>query len=394
MRGLYRYLSPFSPDQSGAVSVLYELGGMIVVCDAGGCAGNICGFDEPRWSRTRSAVFSAGLRDMDAILGRDDRLLGKLGDAIEVCDPAFVALVGTPVPSVIATDYQALCHVVERRFGIAAIWIDTTGMDLYERGEAKAYRAILALVERGRRDAEGGAPTPAAALHESLAERDGGTCDVGVWGATPLDLPAADSAAALSARLSSRGLASVTYGMGAGLPAFLHALEAPRLLATSPAGYLVARQIARRSGAELEVGLALGDGDPATAALDGSIGALASSLGHASRVLVVHQQVLANEVRSRLAARSGARVDVASFFRMDEDLMREGDLYLKGENEFVELVRSRGYELVVADGLFGRALRGTGVLLAPLPHFAVSGEVLAPASELGFLAGLAEAERL
>ncbi|MFZ2755631.1 MAG: hypothetical protein WAY93_02060, partial [Atopobiaceae bacterium] len=99
-------------------------------------------------------------------------------------------------------------------------------------------------------------------------------------------------------------------------------------------------------------------------------------------------------VRARLAARSGARVDVASFFRMDEGLMREGDLYLKGENEFVELVRSRGYELVVADGLFGRALRGTGVLLAPLPHFAVSGEVLAPASELGFLAGLAEAERL
>ncbi len=28
MKGLYRYLSPFSPDQSGAVAVLYELGGI------------------------------------------------------------------------------------------------------------------------------------------------------------------------------------------------------------------------------------------------------------------------------------------------------------------------------------------------------------------------------
>ena len=46
MKGLYRYLSPFSPDQSGAVAVLYELGGIIVILDAGGCAGNICGFDE------------------------------------------------------------------------------------------------------------------------------------------------------------------------------------------------------------------------------------------------------------------------------------------------------------------------------------------------------------
>ena len=71
MRGLRKYLTPFAPDQSGAVSVLYEFGGIIVICDAGGCTGNICGFDEPRWFESKSALFSAGLRDMDAILGRD-----------------------------------------------------------------------------------------------------------------------------------------------------------------------------------------------------------------------------------------------------------------------------------------------------------------------------------
>ena len=48
MRGLRKYLTPFAPDQSGAVSVLYEFGGIIAICDAGGCTGNICGFDEPR----------------------------------------------------------------------------------------------------------------------------------------------------------------------------------------------------------------------------------------------------------------------------------------------------------------------------------------------------------
>ncbi|HCI83425.1 MAG TPA: nitrogenase molybdenum-iron protein, partial [Lachnospiraceae bacterium] len=54
MRGLRKVLTPFAPDQSGAESVLYELGGMIVILDAGGCAGNICGFDEPRWSSRKS----------------------------------------------------------------------------------------------------------------------------------------------------------------------------------------------------------------------------------------------------------------------------------------------------------------------------------------------------
>ena len=78
MKNLLKLLSPFAPDQSGASAVLYELGGLMVICDAGGCAGNVCGFDEPRWFTKKSAVFSAGLRDMDAILGRDDRLIEKL----------------------------------------------------------------------------------------------------------------------------------------------------------------------------------------------------------------------------------------------------------------------------------------------------------------------------
>ena len=108
MKGLRKYLTPFAPDQSGAVSVLYELGGMLVICDAGGCTGNVCGFDEPRWFETRSAVFSAGLRDMDAILGRDDRLVAKLADAAEKLDVTFAAVIGTPVPAVIGTDYRAL----------------------------------------------------------------------------------------------------------------------------------------------------------------------------------------------------------------------------------------------------------------------------------------------
>ena len=107
MRGLRKYLTPFAPDQSGAVSVLYELGGIIVICDAGGCTGNVCGFDEPRWFERKSAVFSAGLRDMDAILGRDDRLVAKLVDAAEKVEAGFAAVIGTPVPAVIGTDYQA-----------------------------------------------------------------------------------------------------------------------------------------------------------------------------------------------------------------------------------------------------------------------------------------------
>ena len=47
MKGLLRYLSPMAPDQSGAVAVLYDMDCITVVCDAGGCTGNICSSTTP-----------------------------------------------------------------------------------------------------------------------------------------------------------------------------------------------------------------------------------------------------------------------------------------------------------------------------------------------------------
>ena len=133
MKDLFRFLSPFAPDLSGAVSVLFELEGLIVICDAGGCTGNTCGFDEPRWYTKKSAIYSAGLRDLDAILGRDEKLLDKIGHALESVEVKFIALVGTPVPAVIATDYQALSQLCQKRFDLPTIYIDTNGMESYER---------------------------------------------------------------------------------------------------------------------------------------------------------------------------------------------------------------------------------------------------------------------
>lgn len=143
MKGLRKVLTPFAPDQSGAVSVLYGLGGMTVIIDAGGCTGNICGFDEPRWHDVRSAVFSAGLRDMDAILGRDKLLVSKIAKACEKIDASFVALIGTPVPATIATDYKALKRMIENETSIPVLAIPTDGMQLYDEGEARAYKALF-----------------------------------------------------------------------------------------------------------------------------------------------------------------------------------------------------------------------------------------------------------
>lgn len=118
---------------------------MTVIVDAGGCAGNICGFDEPRWQEgsAPSAVFSAGLRDMDAIMGRDEHLVEKVRAAAACLPVSFVGLVGTPVPAIIATDFRALCRMIEKNTSLPAIAVRTDGTHLYDRGAGVAYDALV-----------------------------------------------------------------------------------------------------------------------------------------------------------------------------------------------------------------------------------------------------------
>lgn len=80
---------------------------------------------------------------MDAILGRDDRLVEKIGKACEKLSADFIAVIGTPVPAVIGTDYRALSRMIEKKTGIPALTIDTDGTKLYDDGEKKTWKELF-----------------------------------------------------------------------------------------------------------------------------------------------------------------------------------------------------------------------------------------------------------
>lgn len=239
MRGLRKYLTPFAPDQSGAVSVLYELGGIIVICDAGGCAGNVCGFDEPRWFEQKSAVFSAGLRDMDAILGRDDRLVAKLVDAAEKVEAGFAAIVGTPVPAVIGTDHQALRRMCEKKTDLPVLAVNTNGMELYDAGERNAYLELFKAFAREKLPVEAG--------------------KTGVLGMTPQDVSDLKAADKIREKFRTRGQRAVCYGMGDGLAEVKKASSAEKNIVVSPAALECARYLEKTFGTPYEVGYPLAE---------------------------------------------------------------------------------------------------------------------------------------
>lgn len=234
MRVLRKYLTPFAPDQSGAVSVLFELGGIVVICDAGGCTGNVCGFDEPRWFEQKSAIFSAGLRDMDAILGRDDRLVAKLADVVQKIDATFVAVIGTPVPAVIATDYLALKRMSEKKIKLPILTVDTDGMELYDKGEEKAFLELFKIF----------------AIEKYQAEED----RIGILGMTPQDVSDLDAADKIRDLYQQKyGKQAVCYCMGDGLEEIREASSVSRNIVVSPAALMTAKYLEKTFGTPYEI---------------------------------------------------------------------------------------------------------------------------------------------
>ncbi len=342
MKKLLKHISPLAPDDSGACSVLYELGGITVICDAGGCAGNVCGFDEPRWFEKRSALFSAGLRDMDAILGRDELLVKKLAKITGQADASFTAIVGTPVPAVIATDMKALERMSEKKTGLPCIALRTDGTRLYDYGEEMAYYRIFEKFAA-----------------EKLPVKKG---KLGVIGATPLNTGETVSDKIVSALKGQGWETVICFGMDSGLDEIINASECERILVIAPSGIKAAKLLKERFGTPYDIGypLPLPEED-----------ALSCAAG--KKVLVIHQQTAANALREKLET-LGCDVTCGCWFSMRDSLSRQGDVHIKGEDAFIELLE-QGFDVIIADSFFRRAASAFTGEWIDFPHFAVSGRL-------------------
>lgn len=345
MKGLYRYLSPFSPDQSGAVAVLYELAGITVILDAGGCAGNICGFDESRWGVTQSAIYSAGIRDLDAILGRDERTVQKIGSAVEAVGNAnFIALIGTPVPAVVGTDLKALARMCEKKFHLPALAIETYGMEYFDKGEALSYMTLIRAMEHG-----------------TLPKPDLPQGGIGVLGATPLELLSLDGADKIRSCL---GKDAVVFGMGTGFDDLPRMFTVEKNVVVSPSGLKPARYLEKNHGIPFEVDYPLSETVRQK---------LASAVpANAKKVLVLHQQILGNALRGALP--EGLDVTVGTFFEQDRSLAQPGDVKFTGEDEFIAFVKDGDFDVILGDPMYRMALKWWDGTYLPLPQYSVSGE--------------------
>ncbi|NEW89588.1 hypothetical protein DU475_20290 [Rhodopseudomonas sp. WA056] len=367
MSYLLTRLPPFAADYSGVASALHDLGGLVVIHDASGCTGSYTGYDEPRWFSSDSSVLSSGLREFDAIMGNDQKLLDNIIRATRDRDYSFVAVVASPVPMLVGFDVDGFATLVEHETGLPAFGFATTGFDLYDKGLAAAFRAVA---------------------ERFVAEPEAPPQGANILGASPLDDIGPAQLLRLHRVLDRAGLPLISvWGQQSGLQAIAGAAGAAVNLVVAAAALPLARLMQRRWGIPFVTGLPLDSRDDiALAAALTTASASGDSPptddakcrdGHTPSgdiVVLVGEQVAMNAVRCALRRRHPATtVRVASFFAWDESLAEPGERRLANEEDAAGWLADQSPSLVVGDPLLASLLPETArTSFIAAPHRAVS----------------------
>ena len=397
MRGLFKYLPPFSSDIPGACSALFGLKGIVVVHEPACCTSSYTRFDEPRYYGSNSALYSSELREIHISTGDDETLLRRIEAAVSMVDPSFIAIIGTPIPMFAGTDYRALASVAEKRTGITSFAVETGGFDSYQEGIGKA---CLELAKRF-------VPSP-----EKTRKLRGG---VNILGITPLDTVVSAGMDEMRKTLEAAGYTLIsTWTEGSSLDEMRRAGEAEVNIVPTLSGLSTAKYFKKEYGIPYLVDFPVGEAavkrflrklevvrEAPDAACSGGIEGDDGKTGGeeatgekatGDKVLVLGEQVLANSVRDCFREEfSLADTRVVSFFGMRKKFMRSGDIELSGEDEYFTLLREGNFNIIIGDDVFSRFL-GTSrdVQFIALPHIAVSG--FTPGREIPNILGKKGAE--
>ena len=235
MSQLCLYLPPFSSDYAGVCSALFELNGMVVIHDASCCSRNYTGFDEPRWFGNRRPIFCSGLREIDAIMGNDEKFIGDIVRAAKDLSPRFIALVRSPIPMMIGTDFDAIREIIERETGIPTFYFPTNGMHSYVQGVGMALAAV------------------AEHMVETASPSRG---TMNLLGVTPLDFSINGTLASMYAFFEKNGYDIIsTFAMGSKPEEIARAGEADINVVVSSAGLAAAKVLRERFGTPYVVGM-------------------------------------------------------------------------------------------------------------------------------------------
>lgn len=380
MKQIASRISIYSADAFGVCSALYELGGLCVMHDASGCNSTYNTHDEPRWYDFDSMVYISGLSEMEAIMGDDQKFIDDIVYTAKELSPNFIAMAGTPIPTMIGTDFKAIANIIEKETNIPTFGFDTTGMHSYVSG---AYKAFEALAKRflKRNDKESRAEQKESVDKESREVKNT-IIKVNILGVTPLDFSINKSVEAMVDLLKENNFEVIsTWAMGSSLEYIKNAGDADVNLVVSYSGMGAAKYMYENLNIPYVVGTPFGkefakkvieDLKEVKSTKENKISYSNRKIDKNAEITIVGESVMSESLAYAITKEKNKTVNVISALETDEKLLLEEDKIAMYEDDIEKCLKNS--KTIIADPLY-RPICPLDSNFISLPHEAFSGRI-------------------
>lgn len=365
MKQIASRISIYSADTFGVCSALYELGGLCVMHDASGCNSTYNTHDEPRWYDFDSMVYISGISEMEAIMGDDQKFIDDIIYTAKELNPKFIALAGTPIPTMIGTDFKAIANIVENETKIPTFGFNTTGMNSYVSG---AYKAFEALSKRFLKRND----------KESRAEKS----RVNILGATPLDFSINNSIKSTVDLLKENDFDVIsTWAMGSTLEDIKNAGNADVNLVISYSGMGAAKYMYEKFNIPYIVGTPFGkefakkivaDLKEAIITKENKISYINRKIDKNPQITIIGESIMSESLAYAISTEKNKTVNVISTLETDKNLLLEGDKLKIYEDDIEKELKNS--KIIIADPLY-RPICPLDSNFISLPHEGFSGRI-------------------
>lgn len=380
MKQIASRISIYSADAFGICSALYELGGLCVMHDASGCNSTYNTHDEPRWYDFDSMVYISGLSEMEAIMGDDQKFIDDIVYTAKELSPNFIAMAGTPIPTMIGTDFKAIANIIEKETNIPTFGFDTTGMHSYVSGAYKAFEALAKrFLKRNDKESRG---EKKESIDKESREVKNTIIKVNILGATPLDFSINKSVEAMVDLLKENNFEVIsTWAMGSSLEYIKNAGDADVNLVVSYSGMGAAKYMYENLNIPYVVGTPFGkefankvieDLKEVKSTKENKISYDNRKIDKDAEITIVGESIMSESLAYAISKEKNKTVNVISSLETDEKLLLEGDKIAMFEDDIEKCLKNS--KTIIADPLF-RPICPLDSNFISLPHEAFSGRI-------------------
>ena len=380
MKQIASRISIYSADAFGVCSALYELGGLCVMHDASGCNSTYNTHDEPRWYDFDSMVYISGLSEMEAIMGDDQKFIDDIVYTAKELSPNFIAMAGTPIPTMIGTDFKAIANIIEKETNIPTFGFDTTGMHSYVSGAYKAFEALAKrFLKRNDKESRG---EKKESIDKESREAKNTIIKVNILGATPLDFSINKSVEAMVDLLKENNFEVIsTWAMGSSLEYIKNAGDADVNLVVSYSGMGAAKYMYENLNIPYVIGTPFGkefakkvisDLKEVKSTKENKVSYDNRKIDKDAEITIVGESIMSESLAYAISKEKNKTVNVISSLETDEKLLLEGDKIAMFEDDIEKCLKNS--KTIIADPLF-RPICPLDSNFISLPHEAFSGRI-------------------